>query len=94
MTLVLPEQGRVISGPLQLVFVWLLERSSVAIVIAKGVLLEVLRPDLRSGRGRALGLFVLVLPPAEGCPAVLSPADHPLLFCSDNLASRLQKQMN
>lgn len=89
--LVFPEQGRVISGLLQLVFVWLLELSGIAIVVAKGVLLKVLGPDLRASGGWVLVLFVLVLAPIDGCPAVLSPADNSFIFSADNLASGLQK---
>lgn len=80
-----------ISGLLQLVFVWFLELSGIAVVVTEGVLLKVLRPDLRSCDGGALVLLVLVLSPIDGCPSILSPADNSFIFSSYDLASRLHK---
>lgn len=92
--LAFPEQRCVISGLLQLVFIWFLEQSGVPIIVTKGVLLKVLRPDLRA-RGRcALVLLQLVFSSIDSRPAVLSSADDSLWFRADDLPSRLcQKEI-
>ena len=89
-----PEQGRMVSRLLHLISIRFLELSGVPIVIAKRILLKVLRSDLCPCSRGALVLLQLVLPPIYRCPTILSPADDSFTFAAHNLASRLCPKIN